>query len=70
MPKYINRFKDRMFTEETIVDEEGEVVGHLRIKPSGILWKPKGSQKYFSVPLKRFAEWITAPETKAGRVKQ
>lgn len=66
MPKYNNSFSSPKYIEETIVNDDG-VVGYIRIKPSGILWKPKGERKYFSVPLERFTDWITAPKTKAGR---
>ncbi len=62
-----NSFRSPAFTEETIVDESGLVVGHIRLKPSGILWKPKGNGKYYSVPIDKFEDWITDPKTKASR---
>ena len=34
-------------------DGEGKI-GELPIKPSSILWKPKGARKYFSMPLDDF----------------
>jgi len=69
MPKYNNSFKTPSFHEETILDEAGAVVGTLRIKPSSILWKPKGAQQYRSVTLDNFAEWITSSDTKAKKTK-
>jgi len=69
MPKYKNAFRSPDFVEETIEDENGDVLGSVRVKPSSILWKPKGKHKYRAVPLDRFIEWITDPATKAREVK-
>ena len=66
MPKYNNKFSSPAYIEETIVNENG-VVGKLRIKPSSILWKPKGAQKYFSVSLDKFAAWVTDANTNARK---
>lgn len=38
-------------------DGKGKI-GELRIKPSSILWKSKGQQKYRAVPLDDFIKWI------------
>jgi hypothetical protein len=35
-----NRFDPEKFYDHKIVDEKGATVGHIRIKPSGISWKP------------------------------
>jgi len=40
-------------------DAEG-IIGVLRVKPSSILWKPKGAHQFLSVPLDAFREWIKA----------
>lgn len=69
MPKYKNAFRSPEFVEETVVDEDGDVVGSIRIKPSSILWKPKGKHKFLAVPLDRFVDWITHPSTRARSVK-
>jgi hypothetical protein len=45
----------------------GNKIGEIRIKPSSILWKPKGKQKYSAISLDEFAEWIT---TNGKLVKQ
>lgn len=68
MPKYVNSFASPSYIEETIVNDSG-VVGTIRIKPSGVLWKPKGAQKYFAVPVDDFAAWITSPATGASKTK-
>ena len=70
MPKYNNTFRGHVYIEETILSEKGGIVGHIRIKPGRVLWKPRGSQQYFSVGLDRFMEWITDPDTKARKVTQ
>jgi hypothetical protein len=66
VPKYNNHFRSPDHIEETIVNDEG-VVGTIRVKPSSILWKPKGAQKYYSMPLDSFAAWISDPGTKARK---
>ena len=38
----------------------GGKIGELRIKPSSILWKPKGKHQFFSAPLDKFRKWIEA----------
>jgi hypothetical protein len=41
------------------------VFGHIRVKPSNLLWKGKGDRKWFNVKIEKFQKWVTA--TKAGR---
>ena len=67
MPKYNNHFASPDHIEETILSANGEVIGTIRVKPSSILWKPKGAQKYFSVSLDSFTVWITDLKTKARK---
>ena len=67
-----NSFRAGQFTEKIIIDEEQKVVGTVRIKPNAILWKPKGAsgaEPFYAVPLLKFADWITDPNTKARRNK-
>jgi hypothetical protein len=33
------------------------VVGTVRVKPSGILWRPKGKHSFFGVTVEQFAEF-------------
>lgn len=49
----------RSVSEDFVIMEEGNgKVGTIRIKPSGILWKPKGkSAKWFSVTVEEFAKF-------------
>ena len=67
MPDYKNSFKSPVFREEVIVDENGTTLGTIRLRPSGFLWKPANSPKYYSVKLDKFVDWITDRETKATR---
>jgi len=69
MPKYSNEFASPMYREETIRNQEGKTVGTVRIKPSGVLWKPGAGSKYYSVSLDKFTQWITDPNTNATRTK-
>ena len=64
MPRYNNKFDTPKYIEEKILDNSGGVVGTIRIKPSTVLWKPKGKQKFLSVTLESFHKWITT--TKAA----
>jgi hypothetical protein len=52
-----NSFKPRKFEDLTIVDDTGLTVGHLRIKPSGVLWAPKNAKVWYGVPISRLAEF-------------
>ena len=75
MPTYSTEFKSPQFIEETIQKkakngEKVESVGTIRIKPSSVLWKPKGKQQFYAVPLDRFASWIVSDGAKAKLVKK
>jgi hypothetical protein len=67
VPDYVNSFKTPVYIEETIVDGDGKTIGTIRVKPSGVLWKPSGSSKYYSAPLDGFTAWITDKATGAKR---
>jgi len=45
----------RAVSEDFKVIEGGKVVGQLRVKPSGVLWKAKGKQKWKGVSVEAFA---------------
>ena len=53
-----NAFRPRKFEDFEIVDEEERVVGHVRVKPSGILWAPKSSKRWFGVHIDDFAKYM------------
>ena len=69
MPTYKNRISSPEHVEHKIVDEKGSPIGTFRLKPSSVLWRPKGKGKFYAVSLDKFRNWIMDPETKAGRVK-
>lgn len=53
-----NSFAPRKFEDHQIVDQAGKVVGHIRVKPSGILWSPKNGKVWYGISLDKFAEYI------------
>jgi hypothetical protein len=60
MPDAKYRFSEQESYDHKIVDANDKTaIGQLRIKPSSILWKPKGQQKFLKVSLDNFAEWIS-----------
>jgi hypothetical protein len=67
MPGYKNRFKAPEFVEVAIVGGNGGRVGTIRLKPSSVLWKAKGQHSFLAVPLEKFVQWITDPETLARK---
>jgi hypothetical protein len=69
MPKYNNRFKSPAFAQYTILDEDGAVVGTIRLKPSSVLWKGSSGKKFYRVRLQKFIDWVTDPDTKANKTK-
>jgi len=54
----VNKFASRKFEDFEILDANENKVGGIRVKPSGVLWAPKGSQKWFGVDLKSFADFM------------
>lgn len=70
MPDYNNKFSSPAHIEETIVNATtGVTIGTIRVKPSGVLWKPRGQQKYYAVDLAKFTDWITDAGTEASRTR-
>ncbi|MEJ0013757.1 MAG: hypothetical protein WDM94_14300 [Bauldia sp.] len=63
----VNAFRPKKFEDFEIVDASSKVVGHLRVKPSGILWGQKGGKKWFGVTLKQFAEFAEAKGKAQGK---
>ena len=65
--KKVSKFSSHQYVEEEILDGNGKKVGTIRIKPSGVLWKPAGKRKFFGVTTAKFEAWITDPVTGAKR---
>ncbi len=55
--KRVNSFAPKKFEEHTIVNAEGKVVGHIRVKPSGVLWSPKNGKDWYGLSLTDFADY-------------
>ncbi len=54
----VNNFRPRKFEDFEIVDAEGKVVGHVRVKPSSVLWAPANAKVWYGLPLKEFADYM------------
>lgn len=67
MPAYTNSFGAPQHFEHKILDNGGNLIGTIRLKPNGVLWKPRNHQAYYRVPLETFTGWITDPNTKATK---
>ena len=59
-----NNFRPGKFYDFEIVNEKSRVIGKIRIKPSGILWKSKGSRNWLGVDLESFASFMTKNGTR------
>jgi len=60
VPKYLNRFQSMEYVDQTILDSRDKKLGTIRVKPSGVGWKPSGTQTFISVSLADFVTWITS----------
>jgi len=54
----VNKFRPRKFEDFEIVDADDKVVGHVRVKPSGVLWAPTNSHVWHVVSLDAFAQFM------------
>jgi hypothetical protein len=54
----LNHFDPEKFYDHRIVNDQSGVVGHIRVKPSGILWAPKNAKKWYGVSLDAFAAFM------------
>ena len=62
-----NSFRPKKYEDHQIVDPNGLVVGHIRVKPSGVLWSPKNAKVWYRVTLDKFAAFA---EEKGTRTKK
>jgi len=53
-----NKFRRPKFVDHVIVDKKERVVGHLRVKPSGVGWARTDGKKWRSVSLARFIRFM------------
>jgi len=59
-------FKAPQSSDFTIQDD-GKTIGHIRVKPSSIMWKDKSSQSYKKLTLSKFAELCEKHGTDADK---
>ncbi|MFZ3244455.1 MAG: hypothetical protein WBE47_02170 [Candidatus Acidiferrales bacterium] len=59
MPSSKYRFSEQNACDHKIVHAtDSHAIGELRVKPSSLLWKPKGQHQYYSATLDEFTDWI------------
>jgi hypothetical protein len=58
MKMAVNSFRPQKYQDHEIVDAANKVVGHVRVKPSGVLWSPKNGKDWYGVSLDSFAEFM------------
>ena len=51
----VNNFRPRKYEDFEIVDDDEKVVGHIRVKPSGVLWAPTNAKTWYGISLDDFA---------------
>jgi hypothetical protein len=54
----VNSFRPKKFCDHSIVDIDGYTVGHVRVKPSSILWKPADGKRWRGVALQKFESFM------------
>jgi len=54
----VNKFRPRKFEDFEIIGDDDKVVGHIRVKPSGILWAPANAHVWYGVSLAAFSEFM------------
>jgi len=54
----VNSFRPRKYEDHEIVDSEKKVIGHIRVKPSGILWSPKNGKDWYGISLSDFDAYL------------
>jgi hypothetical protein len=63
----VNSFRTKKFEDFEILDSDRSTLGHVRVKPSGILWAKKDAKVWHGVSLSKFAEFA---ETEGKRQKK
>jgi len=60
----VNSFEPRKYEDHIIVDSRRRRVGHVRVKPSGILWSPSPGHDWYRVSLAKFDAFMVENGTK------
>jgi hypothetical protein len=50
----VNSFRTKKFEDFEILDSNSNTVGHVRVKPSGVLWSPKGARFWYGISINQF----------------
>ena len=53
--------------EDFVIKEGGKVVGKIRVKASGIAWKPKSKQSWYRVSIEDFAAYAEKNGTQQSK---
>jgi len=53
----VNSFSPSKVQDTTIVDTDGKTVGHVRLKPSGVLWAPSNSKVWYGLSLDQLDDY-------------
>ena len=69
-PRQTNKFRAPGQIDHAFENPQGELIGTLRVVPSGVKWKIGGKHRFHTVSLKKFADWITDPSTNASVTKK
>jgi hypothetical protein len=62
-----NRFSPEKFYDFCIVNPKGRVVGHIRVKPSGIHWAPKDAKRWYGISIRTFGKWMEVNGTRKSK---
>jgi hypothetical protein len=54
----VNSFRPQKYEDFEIIDDNQKVVGHIRVKPSGVLWAPSNAKEWHGVSLDDFAVYM------------
>jgi hypothetical protein len=54
----VNSFRTKKFEDFEILDSNDNTIGHIRVKPSGVLWAPKDAKLWYGVSIADFQEFI------------
>jgi hypothetical protein len=63
----VNSFRPKKFEDFEIVDVDSKVVGHIRVKPSGVLWAPSNAKVWYGVRLAQFAAFMEESGTQQDK---
>jgi hypothetical protein len=71
MPASKNKFLEQQACDHEIVNaDDGKAIGTLRVKPSSVLWKPKGAKgakAWYSVTLDDVVEYIKGKNNRVSK---